>query len=374
MARKRTDDDGAGINLDSLMDALTNVVAVLILVLLLVQANVTQKIEAFLEDLEPATEEQVELTRQELEKLKALLEKKKKQLQDAPPPPEDIDREKLELTKLEEQIEKNKELMVDMDKLKELEKKLREERDAAKQKTNLIQEEIAKLEGMLDATPVLEDPPPEEVTIPNSRPIPANAEIYYALVFGNRVHFIDPFTPVKLFQAEFNKIKSDFRLERVSQKGADLYIYDQKKIVEHFSKFDFRAPRGQTITVLPNQYGVQLPLQILPDPVNSGTSLEELRKPGSEFEKAIRPLSSNRRAVLMFWVNPESFNTYLLARKVADNAKVPAGWEVNLAQVFHLVLPDLVVRRLADPPPPPPQPETPVKPPPAPPPLQPKLD
>lgn len=356
------------------MDALTNVVAVLILVLLLVQADVSKKIADFTEGLELATQEQVDLARAELEKLKALLDKKNQQLTEKPPTPEEIERAKLELEKLKENLVENKNLLTDLDKLREQEKKLRSERDQAKLATNLLQEEISKLEGMLDATPVLEAPPPEQVTIPNSRPIPANAEIYYALVFGDRVHFIDPFTPVKLFQTEFNKLKSDFRIERVSQKGADLYIYDQKKIVEHFSKFDFRASRGQKISVLPNQYGVQLLLQILPDPAKGGTSLEELRKPGSEFEKAVRPLSSNRRAVVMFWVTPDSFNTYLLARKVVDNAKVPAGWEVNLNQAFHLVLPDLIVKPLAEPPPPPPQPEKPVKPPPAPPPLQPKLD
>jgi hypothetical protein len=374
VARKRTDDDGGGINLDSLMDALTNVVAVLILVLLLVQADVSKKIADFTEGLELSTQEQVDLARAELLKLKALLDKKNRQITEKPPTPEEIERAKLELAKLKQNLVENKNLLTDLDKLRAQEKRLRGERDKSKQTTNLIQEEISKLEGMLDATPVLEAPPPEQVNIPNSRTIPSNAEIYYALVFGNRVHFIDPFTPVKLFQAEFNKLKSDFRIERVSQKGADLYIYDQKKIVEHFSKFDFRAPRGQTITVLPNKYGIQLPLRILPDPAKGGTSLEELRKPGSEFEKAVRGLSTNRRAVVIFWVNPESFNTYLLARKVTDNAKVPAGWEVNLSQAYHLVLPELIVRRLEEPPPPPPPPDKPVTPPPAPPPLQPKLD
>ena len=63
MARRNNNQEEGGLNLDSLMDALTNVVAVLILVLLLVQANVTQKIQAFIEDLEPATQEQVDLKR-----------------------------------------------------------------------------------------------------------------------------------------------------------------------------------------------------------------------------------------------------------------------------------------------------------------------
>ncbi|RPJ31421.1 MAG: hypothetical protein EHM17_15445 [Verrucomicrobiaceae bacterium] len=374
MARRNNNQEEGGLNLDSLMDALTNVVAVLILVLLLVQANVTQKIQAFIEDLEPATQEQVDLKREELEKLKALLAKKTQQLKEEPPPPEEIEREKLELEKLEKDIDLNKDLLVDLDKLKELEKKLRSERDAAKEKTNLIQEEISKLEGMLDATPVLKAPPPEEVTIPNSRPIPQNAEIYYALVFGGRVHVIDPFTPVEQFNDEFNKHKRDFLIERVSQKGADRYIYDQQKIVDHFSKFKFGGGKGQSITIPPNKYGARLQIIIVPDEKAGGSSLEDLGKPGSEFEKVVKSLSSNRRAVLLFWVNPDSFNTYLVARKLADNAKIPAGWEVRADKAFGIVLADVEVKPLEEPPPPPPQPEKPATPPPAPPPLQPKLD
>lgn len=372
MARNRSSQEEGGVNLDSLMDALTNVVAVLILVLLLVQADVTQKIEAFLEDLEPATEQQVELSRQELERLKALLEKKNKQLEDDPPPPEEIDREKLELAKMEEEIEQNKDLLADLDKLKELEKRLRGERDEAKEKTNLIQEEIAKLEAMLDATPVLEDPPPDEVTIPNSRPIPSNAEIYYALVFGGRVHVIDPFTPLDEFTAEFDRNKRDFLIERISQRGADRYIYDQRKIVEHFSKFKFTGGKGQQLVLPLNPLGARLQIIITPDEATGGSSIEDLRKPGSEFHRMLQRIASNRRAILMFWVHPDSFNTYLVARKLTDTANIPAGWEVRGNKAFGVILHDVEVQPLEKPPPPPPgEPPPPVK---RPPPLAPKLD
>ena len=48
MARRRKTDSDGGVNLDSLLDALTNVVAVLILVLVLVQMDVTRKVVDFL--------------------------------------------------------------------------------------------------------------------------------------------------------------------------------------------------------------------------------------------------------------------------------------------------------------------------------------
>ena len=58
MPRRRTVSD-AGVSMDSLMDAMTNVVAVLILVLLLVQVDVKQTVQKFLDELRPATPEEV---------------------------------------------------------------------------------------------------------------------------------------------------------------------------------------------------------------------------------------------------------------------------------------------------------------------------
>ena len=68
MARRRNS-GGDGVSLDSLMDALTNVVAVLILVLLLVSADVKQKVEQFFDDIEPATPEQIEESKKKIEEL-----------------------------------------------------------------------------------------------------------------------------------------------------------------------------------------------------------------------------------------------------------------------------------------------------------------
>ena len=68
----------------------------------------------------------------------------------------------------------------DLEARRKLEATLRKSRDAEQKETRHVQDEIARLEALLDATPVLEAPPPAEVTIPRSRPIPKNADVYYA--------------------------------------------------------------------------------------------------------------------------------------------------------------------------------------------------
>ena len=368
MARKRNNDSDEGVNLDSLMDALTNVVAVLILVLILVQADVSQKVQQFLEDLKPATPEEVIASKELVENLKLKKENLDDKLEEEPPTPEQIEEEKRQLALLEKDIKENQELLANLDELRKLEKQIRPERDAEHAQTVKIQEEIARLEALLDETPVLEALPPTVVTIPDSRPIPPTAQIYYAIVAKDRIHLIDPFTPVEMFEEEFKKHKNDWKLERIKQKGSDRIIYDQTKIAAHFKNFNFKNTRNQTVTLKTNPVSNRLHIEIKPDLKEGGTPLADLGKKGNAYANAVTALARNLKAVLLFKVNPDSFNTYLQARTMADNVKLPAGWEVSGGPSHWIQLTDIEVNRLEEPP------ERKDPPGPKPPPLKPKLD
>jgi hypothetical protein len=339
------------------MDALTNVVAVLILVLLLVQADVTRKVEQFLEDLQPASQEQVEQARKQLEDAVAKKESIDRKLLEDAPTPEKVAEEKQLVLALERDLGKNDELLAELKQLKELEVKARKERDSENEATLRIQEEIAKLEALLDQTPVLQDLAPTEVTIPNSRPIPPKAVVYHAIAIKDRVHMIDPHAPLKLFEEEFKKYKRDWLVERIKRQGSDRYIYDSRKIAAHFKNFDFRNTRGQKVEVLVNPVSTQVQLAITPDLVKGGTAIDDLEKPGTDFSKTAGLLMGDIRSVLLFHVNPDSFNAYLKARRLIDKTKVSAGWQVSGSTSHRIVIPDLEVERLETPPPAPPAPK-----------------
>ncbi|MGC6467194.1 MAG: hypothetical protein ACON38_19405 [Akkermansiaceae bacterium] len=358
MARRRKSSSDEGVNLDSLMDAMTNVVAVLILVLLLVQADVGQKVVQFLEGLLPATEEQVaesEARKEELEKKR--VESEKLLLQEAPKP-EDVEAEKRQLALLEKSLKENEELLADLEELKKLEKKTRAERDSEADKTKKIQEEIARLEALLDETKVMKVDP-TIVGIPASRSIPKNAEIYYALVFGDRVHFIDPFTPLEQFEKEFRSAKRNFPNQRIKQKGADRYIYQPVPIIKHFENFDFNNSRKQKIKLVAWPTSTRLHITVTPDGKEGGTSLEQLKVKGNLFEKILNKLRGDSKAVLMFYVHPNSFNTYLEARRMTDRWRVAAGWEVRGSTSHHIRIDDVEIKRQKEPEPPKPGPERP---------------
>ncbi len=369
MARKSNSDSGEGINLDSLMDALTNVVAVLILVLILVQADATQKVAKFIENLEAATPEQVEESKKILEEIIKSKESIDEKLKQEAPTPEQIEEEKRSIALLEKSLETNDDLLADLEELKALEAKVRAERDTENNATVLIQEEIAKIQAQLDQTPVFTPPPPAEVNIPNSRPIPPKAVVYHALAIKDRIHMIDPNTPLAMFDDELKKHKRDWLIERIKQQGTDRMIYDQTKIAAHFKNFDFKNTQGQKVELATNPFWVRLQTVITPDLIKGGTPIDELEKMGSEFSKTAASLMGNSRAVVLFHVNPDSFNAYLKGRSLLDKAKIPAGWEVWGGNSWRETIPDIEVNRLQDPPPPPPQ--TGPKPPP---PVGPKLD
>ncbi|MEP4807880.1 MAG: hypothetical protein ABJ118_04785 [Luteolibacter sp.] len=352
------------------MDALTNVVAVLILVLILVQADVTQKVQKFLEDLLPATPEEVIASQERVEELKEKNKRIEEMMKEDAPSPEEIEEETRRLALLEKSTRESRAKLAELDKLRDLEKKAREERDAESAETVAVQDEIAKLEALLDETPAPKPDTPTVVNIPNSRPIPNDAKIYHAMVLRGRVHIIDPYTPLELFEEEFKKNRSDWLIERISQKGADKYIYDGVKIAKHFENFDWKNSRGQRIEIRTNPTSNRIQLVITPDLEKGGTPTGELATPGSGYSKAAVVISRDFKGILLFRVSPDSFDTYLEARTLADKANIPAGWEINGAPFYSVTIDDIEVKRLEEPEP---RPDNTPRPP-GPPPVKPKLD
>lgn len=354
------------------MDALTNVVAVLILVLVLVQADATRKVQKFLDDMKPATPEDVVASEKRLETLQERQKQLEAKLKEEPPSPETIEEEKRKLALLEKSKEESTVKLADVKELRELEKKIRAERDAESEKTTKIQEEIAKLEALLDQTPAIKPDTPTVVNIPNSRPIPSDAKIYYAMANKGRIHIIDPNTVLKTFEEEFKKHRKEWLFKRIKIKNkGDRYIYNGEKIVAFFKNYDWGNTRGQKVEIISYPTSTRLRFAITPDLVKGGTPTDGLATPGSGYSKAAATLLRDFSAVLMFRVSPDSFDTYLEARRLADKANIAAGWDLNGSKNYVEMIVLLEVRRTQRPPPPKPG----AKPrPPGPPPLKPKLD
>jgi hypothetical protein len=338
------------------MDALTNVVAVLILVLILLQADVGNTVDRMLASLTPASPEQVEAARAKLAELTADRDASLSLLAAKPPAPAQLDDLKSQLALLESSVKASDVRLLSVEKLRQLQTKYQQTLDAEKKATTALLEEIRRLGALLANTPPPPPPKPEVVRIPNSREIPAGADIYYAHVLGGRVHLLDPLGAKKLVLAEFDKARTKLLRQTIKVKNAkDRKIYDQDKTVNHFAALNLMV-RGQKVTVPYNRPWTRLNAGLTIDPNNGGVSLAEMANPRSEWHRICNLVRSFPRGVLIFRVRPDGFATYLKAREIADSFNLPCGWEINGATTHYVVLDGLEFNRLEEPKPQPAQP------------------
>ena len=353
-------------NLDSLMDALTNVVAVLILVLILLQADVGNTVDRMLESLTPASPEQVQAAAATLAQLTRDRDAARVMAAATAPDPAQMGDLKNQLTVLEIALKESDVRLLEIDKLRQLQTQHQQRLDAEKKQTNAVLDEIRKLEALLAGTPEPQVKKADVVRIPNIREFPSGADVYYAHVLGDRVHLVDPHTARKLVMDEFEKVRFKMLLQTIKVRNSrDRYIYDQDKMVKHFATLDLKV-RGQKITVPPNRTGTTLRMHIEINQAVGGITLADMAGPRSEWLRICNLVHNLPRSVMLFRVRPDGFPTYIKAREIADGAELPCGWEINGSTGHDEQLP-LEFNRLEAPKPPPGPPPVPKPPgPPAP--------
>lgn len=355
MAKRSSSGDEPALNLDSLMDALTNVVAVLILVLILLQVDVGKTVEKLLGNLPPASQQQIDEAKAKLSALTRERDQVRKTITAKPPEPAQIEQAKRDIALLEQSGKDSQIRLLDVKRLELLLAKHQKESDAEKGKTQQILDEIRKLEALLDNTPVPTAAKADIVRIPNSREIPEGADIYYAYVLNNRVHLVDPITARKMVMSEFEKVRPKLLRETIKVKGGrDRRIYDQSRLVDHFAKLDFKV-RDQTIRLTGYPTGTHPILRVEFDRQKGGIPLSELEPPNSEWQRMCQLIRSQFRAVLMFRVRGDGFAAYIKAREIADAANIPCGWELSDAMNHLEALQEVEMNRLQEPPKSPPK-------------------
>lgn len=170
MAKRKS--QSSELNLDSLMDTVTNVVGVLMIVFIMVSLNIARTVNRILSELPPVTEEEHQRI--------------KEQVKNLPPPPADPKQLVAEQTKTEEQLKQITEKLktvdttdalqkikfMDLDELRKKIEATRKDRDVAKTESDKLLTEIERLKALLDQTPQYKPPPPTYVRLPNPRPYP----------------------------------------------------------------------------------------------------------------------------------------------------------------------------------------------------------
>jgi hypothetical protein len=328
MARKKSSDE-QGVSMDSLMDALTNVVAVLIVILILLQVDVTQTVEKMLNDLKPASEQDISRAKQELAQVQQQVKRQKEMLKLPEPTAKDFGRVQADMSLLDDAIKKEQGSLMELAKLrKEVETQKKIEADERK-KTDAIIAEINRIKALLDQTPIPKAPEATVVRIPNSRDIPQTAEILYCYIVGDQAHFVDMPEAKKLIMAEFKSNERNLiNTIRKIPKKADIKIYDQDKIVNLFAQKNLRV-RNQTISVPYNKTSTRMYYRLTFDPKKGDATLADMQQERGRFHNICARVKQSSRNVLIFKVNPNGFPTYLKAREIADKMNISCGWEID---------------------------------------------
>ena len=340
MARRKSNTSATGANMDSLLDALTNVVGILVIVLVAVQLSsqeAAQRMEEMIAQIDPAEQERIKQAAKDSE---AKLEEMKLALQ------KESDKEKIDPDKLLAMLQEDvaaAELKAKKDLLaaEAAEKEAEEKKLAAEKLRRSLMAQLATLEekekeftvsktdllAKLENMPTLNAPPPKEVRPPTPKDIPRNKdgnallqERKVLVSNGKVIPFVDPGKQMET--AIKNRLKIIIDKNKIDV-GEGNYISNESQAMKLIDEFNKDPAKNKYFDLKLVRAGRQIRVEIVPT--------EEC---GEEPEKAVRGIfgtvlrNMQGKWYLRYLVEPDSFETYMAMRKVTDSSGFYAGWTI----------------------------------------------
>jgi hypothetical protein len=373
MKRTRgTDEDDGG--LDSLLDTMTNVVGILVLVLIVTQMSVADVVTRL------TTENQID--EETVEQLNQQLVVERNELRDLEKilvNPIDIDEEKLrqELQLNKELLARKKELLEQRSKEKnEFALKITNDEEMAAKNSKIIADteakrkeletlistslnKKAKLAAQLEKTPRVKAPADIQISIPNPRPAPPGIKQLMIICSGNRIYPVNIDAFRKDAELKAKSIITRFNLKRDPAKGID-----PAKFKQHYEKL---KQQDDFFDVEYYVQGDRWPRFRLTPRENKGGFGKELINPRSRLRRWFSTVDFSKYYA-RFYVLPDSFDAYVMARRFFSQNKILAGWDPqneNWKLTSHVTGGIELGPPRPKPPPPPPGTPPPAKPKPA---------
>ena len=349
MAR-RNNNSTEGANLDSLMDTLTNVVAILVFILIMVQINTSRSVKKMLDDLPAVSEDQLAKKAAEATAAREALAKLQKDLKDANPASVEKEIRTTDSEFLALQSQKTKTEAALMAKGAVEKEWAKREAELAKKKAEMDQL-LAKRDALLASLQGVSNQKPAEakiVRIPNARPLPEAAKKQIFLTANQRIYSVDEDEVLKMAMQEIRAAQGNLRPERVQRGGKSEPVYDQNKLNALFTTRRLYT-REFDITLPLNPPWTRMALRLTPR-ANQGEPVEKFSQFNSQFQSTLREMRSKPNSVAWFLVMPDSFDAYLQARQLADAAGLPAGWQIVGEAAHRITLKEIEVKNLQAPP------------------------
>lgn len=316
MRRRRKPDLGS---LDSLLDTMTNVVGILVILLAVTQIGVgdaVERIRGFVEEVSAAELRRLEQADGDLEQSVA---QKSRELEDAEAqrPEVLVSLEKLrELTEqLEQDLQQISQTRTETDELRKIAVQRAEHLGKLEEQFQEHEKQLASLNAKLDDTPMLEaDLRPTVVNLPNPRPAPRGFEPVELIC---RHGHIVPYNPGRLRQ-----IAQEFINRHAARLAAAPNRIDCERLTALFEQEDI----GNGFVRVKVEVAKGKPRLVVEHREDAGDSTEEIPRRGSMYRLLLQQFD-RRSQYLRFLVYTDSFDTYVAAREIADEMNVLAGWQ-----------------------------------------------
>jgi len=297
--------------LDALLDTLTDVIGTLVILLAIMQIDVTRSIQR-VQGIDPdATDTniskltaKVDQANQELGKLRELSDKTNRA-------PDDLKKVKDQIAALREAV------AAPMPKVRTPEEVAQElaeiQKKSAEADTSFasMEQTIADLRARIADIKPLKEPPPKVVQLPNPRGAPEGLKQAIFVCKGDRISYIDIDATIKYAVDTIRKKGLASGTTCNCEKAVNLF--DNEKLGNEEFKLRLRDIN-------------KIPHLVIEHIDGKGTAIRQLKRPTSEFGQAIGQLNPQTHyARFLVWT--DSYETYLAARKIADEMGIVAGWQ-----------------------------------------------
>ena len=179
-------------------------------------------------------------------------------------------------------------------------------------------EKKATLAAQLDKTPRVKAPADIKISIPNPRPAPPGSKQLMIICSGNRIYPVDIEAFRKDAELKAKTIVNRFNLNRDPAKGIDPEKFTQqyeklKNPTDYFDvEYYVQGNRWPRFRLIPRE--------------NRGAIGKELVNPRSRLRRWFNGVDFTKYYA-RFYVLPDSFDVYVLARRFFSNNKILAGWD-----------------------------------------------
>ncbi len=331
--------------MDSMLDTLTNVVGILIIVLVTVQLSsqeAASRIAAAVQQIDPQEVARLEQTAAEA---KAAADKAQEQLdQLRAPKRQDPAAEAGQLEAAAARAEAAAKERAAKASALDKEKKARAEaaRKTAEEAAHAAAATMAKAEAdvqqaeqarlalaaQLEKTEPPPTPPAKEVRLPDPRPAPAGARDVRVLCRENKIWVVD----VPALQEQAQKRAAFIVKRKQLDPDGDNYLTDAATFESEFNRQPVRADDFK-LTLAVSPPWISLRLERAKD---SGETAERAVKPGSELARMLKRYDPTKFYV-RFFVWPDGFEPYLIARQFVADEGFAAGWELVTSPDEHRI-------------------------------------